>query len=54
MKDLVLIAGATGYVGGELLKKVLAAGQRVRSWRGVLGLSERRCSWARGRRRRCR
>lgn len=30
MKDLVLIAGATGYVGGELLKEVLAAGQRVR------------------------
>lgn len=30
MKDLILIAGATGYVGGELLKKLLAAGYAVR------------------------
>ncbi len=30
MKPLVLIAGATGYVGGELLKKLLDAGYTVR------------------------
>ncbi len=30
MKPLVLIAGATGYVGGELLKALLNAGYRVR------------------------
>ncbi|MDE3200027.1 MAG: SDR family oxidoreductase [Acidobacteriota bacterium] len=30
MNDLVLIAGATGYVGGELLVKLLDAGYRVR------------------------
>ena len=30
MKPLVLIAGATGYVGGELLKKLLDAGYAVR------------------------
>jgi uncharacterized protein YbjT (DUF2867 family) len=30
MKPLVLIAGATGYVGGELLKKLLATGYNVR------------------------
>ena len=30
MKPLVLIAGATGYVGGELLKSLLAAGYPVR------------------------
>jgi uncharacterized protein YbjT (DUF2867 family) len=30
MKDLILIAGATGYVGGELLKELLAAGYSVR------------------------
>ncbi|MGA3370962.1 MAG: SDR family oxidoreductase [Terracidiphilus sp.] len=30
MKPLVLIAGATGYVGGELLKKLLNAGYAVR------------------------
>ena len=30
MKPLILIAGATGYVGGELLKAVLAEGYPVR------------------------
>ena len=30
MKPLVLIAGATGYVGGELLKKLLDADFAVR------------------------
>jgi len=30
MKRLILIAGATGYVGGELLKSLLAAGYPVR------------------------
>jgi len=30
MKPLILITGATGYVGGELLEALLAAGQRVR------------------------
>ena len=30
MKPLILITGATGYVGGRLLKALLAAGQRVR------------------------
>ena len=30
MKPLVLIAGATGYVGGELLKRLLDAGYAVR------------------------
>ena len=30
MKPLVLIAGATGYVGGELLKALLKAGYTVR------------------------
>jgi len=30
MKRLILIAGATGYVGGELLKSLLAAGYAVR------------------------
>jgi len=30
MKPLVLIAGATGYVGGELLKKLVDAGYTVR------------------------
>jgi uncharacterized protein YbjT (DUF2867 family) len=30
VKPLVLIAGATGYVGGELLKKLLGAGYTVR------------------------
>jgi uncharacterized protein YbjT (DUF2867 family) len=30
VKNLVLIAGATGYVGGELLKKLLDAGYTVR------------------------
>ena len=30
MKPLVLIAGATGYVGGELLKKLLDAGYTLR------------------------
>lgn len=30
MKPLVFIAGATGYVGGELLRALLAAGYRVR------------------------
>ena len=30
MKPLILIAGATGYVGGELLKSLLAAGCPVR------------------------
>ncbi len=30
MKPLILIAGATGYVGGELLKKLLDAGYAVR------------------------
>ena len=30
MKPLILIAGATGYVGGELLKALLAAGYPVR------------------------
>lgn len=30
MKKLILIAGATGYVGGELLKSLLAAGYPVR------------------------
>ena len=30
MKPLVLIAGATGYVGGELLKKLLDSGYTVR------------------------
>ncbi len=30
MKKLILIAGATGYVGGELLKPLLAAGYTVR------------------------
>jgi uncharacterized protein YbjT (DUF2867 family) len=30
VKSLILIAGATGYVGGELLKPLLAAGYPVR------------------------
>ena len=30
MKPLILIAGATGYVGGELLKSLLAAGYSLR------------------------
>lgn len=30
MKPLILVTGATGYVGGELLKALLAAGYRVR------------------------
>jgi uncharacterized protein YbjT (DUF2867 family) len=30
VNDLILIAGATGYIGGELLKKLLAAGYTVR------------------------
>lgn len=30
MKSLILIAGATGYVGGELLKELLGAGYQVR------------------------
>ncbi len=30
MKPLILLTGATGYVGGELLKTLLAAGHRVR------------------------
>jgi uncharacterized protein YbjT (DUF2867 family) len=30
MRPLILITGATGYVGGELLKALLAAGHRVR------------------------
>jgi len=30
MKKLILIAGATGYIGGELLRSLLAAGFRVR------------------------
>ena len=30
LKPLILIAGATGYVGGELLKSLLAAGYPVR------------------------
>ena len=30
MNDLILIAGATGYVGGELLKRLLDAGYRLR------------------------
>lgn len=30
MNDLILIAGATGYVGGELLKRLLVAGYSVR------------------------
>jgi len=30
MKHLILIAGATGYVGGELLKRLLAEGYAVR------------------------
>ena len=30
MNGLILIAGATGYIGGELLKKLLAAGCTVR------------------------
>jgi uncharacterized protein YbjT (DUF2867 family) len=30
MKPLILITGATGYVGGELLEALLAAGHRVR------------------------
>jgi uncharacterized protein YbjT (DUF2867 family) len=30
MKPLILVTGATGYVGGELLKALLAAGHRVR------------------------
>ncbi len=30
MKSLILIAGATGYVGGELLKKLLGEGYQVR------------------------
>lgn len=30
MKNVILIAGATGYVGGELLKMLLAAGYSVR------------------------
>jgi len=30
MKPQILIAGATGYVGGQLLKALLAAGHRVR------------------------
>lgn len=30
MNDFILIAGATGYVGGELLKKLLAEGYTVR------------------------
>ena len=42
MKDLILIAGATGYVGGELLKKLLAGATQYVAWRGVRKLSERR------------
>ena len=30
MKPLILVTGATGYVGGQLLKALLAAGHRVR------------------------
>lgn len=30
MKPLILLTGATGYVGGELLKALLASGRRVR------------------------
>ncbi|MBM3804362.1 MAG: NAD(P)-dependent oxidoreductase [Acidimicrobiia bacterium] len=30
MTPLILVTGATGYVGGELLKALLAAGHRVR------------------------
>ena len=30
MKPLILITGATGYVGGQLLKALLAADHRVR------------------------
>jgi len=30
VNGLILIAGATGYIGGELLKKLLAAGCTVR------------------------
>ena len=30
MKPMILIAGATGYVGGELLKHLLSSGYRVR------------------------
>jgi uncharacterized protein YbjT (DUF2867 family) len=30
MKPLILVTGATGYVGGELVKALLAAGHRVR------------------------
>jgi uncharacterized protein YbjT (DUF2867 family) len=30
MKPLILVTGATGYVGGELLKALLAGGHRVR------------------------
>ena len=30
MKPLILVTGATGYVGGQLLEALLAAGQRVR------------------------
>jgi uncharacterized protein YbjT (DUF2867 family) len=30
VKDVILIAGATGYVGGELLKMLLAGGYSVR------------------------
>ena len=29
-KPLILLTGATGYVGGELLKAILAGGHRVR------------------------
>ena len=30
MKTLILLTGATGYVGGQLLEALLAAGHRVR------------------------
>ncbi len=30
MKPLILVTGATGYVGGQLLKALLDAGHRVR------------------------
>jgi uncharacterized protein YbjT (DUF2867 family) len=30
MKPLILVTGATGYVGGQLLKAPLVAGYRVR------------------------
>jgi len=30
MKPLILVTGATGYVGGQLLQALLAAGHRVR------------------------